>query len=113
MVSCFFFRVCLVFKHKFIDDDLERLWQDEKCRLLKISQNYHPSIYSQSIIDHVNYGKDLNRFNITGLSCKTNASLTLIAVDSLMYYQFAERLGINVSKKKDKTFAVIVNEKVL
>lgn len=89
-----------------------RLWQEEKCRLFKMSQNYYPSIYSESIVNHVNYGKDLNRFNITGLGCKTNETLVIVAVDSLMYHHFAERLGVNISKKKDKTFAVIINDKV-
>lgn len=80
--------------------------------MLKIAENYYPSTYPKDIVDYANYGKDLNIFNISGLACKTNASLSLIAVDSLMYHYFAERLGINISKRKDKTFAVIINDKV-
>lgn len=92
--------------------NLVNFWQKEKCKLLKISQNYHSSIYSQNIIDYVDNKKIINTFNISGLGCKTNTSLTLIAMDSLMYFYFAERLGINILKKKDKTAAVIINEKV-
>lgn len=50
--------------------------------------------------------------NVNGMACKTNTSLSLVAMDSLEYYYFAERLGIDISNKKDKTAAVIINPKV-
>lgn len=70
----------------------------------------HPTLFSSSIVQQTN--GDHKKFNIHGLSCKSNSSLALIALDSLKYYHFAERLGINIALKKDLTAAVIINEKV-
>lgn len=119
---CSFFRFARVQRSFFftvVDTDdrsasnLKRFWQEEECRLLKISQKYQPSVYSKSIVDYVDNEKEFVDFKISGLGCKTNASLTLIAMDSLMHHHFAERLGVNVSKKRDKTVAVIVNDRVI
>lgn len=115
----FFFAGCKVRKLAVVVDtddrsafNLERVWQEERCRLLKLAQKYQSAIYSSAIADYVDYGKHFNRLNISGLACETNTSLTLIAMDSLLHYHFAERLGINISNRKDRTVAVIVNDKV-
>lgn len=122
MVSFFFFFTVICCKLQqfaiVVDTDersafnLERIWQEERCHLLKSAQKYQPAIYSSTIVNYVDYGKKFNRLNVSGLACETNASLTLIAMDSLLHYHFAERLGVNVSNRKDKTVAVIVNDKV-
>lgn len=90
--------------------NLKRLWEKEKCRIANIAQSIFPTVFSDSVTDSQKFNK--RHTNISGLACKTNASLTLIAVDSLKYYHFAERLGIDLSTRKDKTVAVIINEKM-
>ncbi|KAG4077611.1 hypothetical protein HA402_008871 [Bradysia odoriphaga] len=47
--------------------------------------------------------------SIAGLSCKSNQSLSFLAMDSLVYNTFAERLGLNVLKRRSKTGLVIVD----
>lgn len=81
--------------------------------MLKLAQDYQPALFSQSVTDYVEHGKEFANLNISGLGCKTNMSLTFIAMDSLMQRDLAERLGIDISNRKDKTVAVIVNEKVV
>lgn len=50
--------------------------------------------------------------NVTSLACKENSTLSLVAMDSIRYYNFAERLGIDIRNRVDKTAAVIVDEKM-
>lgn len=103
---------------KFVDGDvrsawnLQRIYREEKCRVFKIAEKYQKEIFSESVVDNVDYGRDFVDFNISGLACTTNASLTLIAMDSLLQHGFAERLGIDVFSRKDRTAAVIVDDKV-
>lgn len=80
--------------------------------MLKVSNRYQPKVFSESIVNYVDWGKREEQPNIQGIACMTNASLTLIALDSLQFYSFAERLGIDVLRGRDKTSAVIVYEKV-
>lgn len=65
-------------------------------------------MFSESIVDWTVQ----DNTDLYGAACKTNASLTLIALDSMLFYHFAERLGIDLLKCPDKTAAVILNEKV-
>nr|XP_053655636.1 thioredoxin domain-containing protein 11-like isoform X3 [Cherax quadricarinatus] len=48
--------------------------------------------------------------DITGLGCKTNKTLTFVAVDSLRHGDVAEKLGVNLTTREpQKTAAVIVD----
>lgn len=49
---------------------------------------------------------------MNGLACKSNKSLAFLAMDSLLHYPFAEKLGLNLSTYEDKTVAVITDDKV-
>lgn len=49
---------------------------------------------------------------ILGLSCKSNRTLSLLAVDSLLYHTFAERLGVDVLLRPNKTVAFIVDHEM-
>ncbi|XP_042905850.1 thioredoxin domain-containing protein 11 [Parasteatoda tepidariorum] len=46
--------------------------------------------------------------NFTGLGCRTNRSLTFIAMDTVLFHSFAENLGIDVSNNLHQTTAVII-----
>lgn len=50
--------------------------------------------------------------SISGLSCKTNQTLSFLAMDSLLYHTFAERLGVNVLKHPKKTVLLIMDYEV-
>lgn len=49
---------------------------------------------------------------INGLSCNTNRSLTLLAMDSFTYELVAERLGITLKDADQNTAAVIIDSGV-
>ncbi|KAJ8979979.1 hypothetical protein NQ317_013728 [Molorchus minor] len=77
--------------------------QKENCRQFLMAEKYQSAVFETT----ASYKKKLN---VTGLSCKTNSSLAMIVMDSLLYYHFAERLGIDLLRKSDKSAVVIVNQ---
>lgn len=72
------------------------------CKRWITGNKYHQPIFPRDKLEHPN-------INLTKSVCKTNKTLTLIAIDSLHYYYFAEALGIDLLKKKDKTAIVILD----
>lgn len=91
--------------------NLIKLFSKEVCRQFNLANNYHTAIFEnkQYIINKYN---SRNVSIITGEACKQNQSLSFIVMDSLNYYHFAEKLGIDLLKYRDKSAAVIINEKV-
>lgn len=67
--------------------------------------DYHPSLFPL---------ESPKQFNISLKEsvCKINKTLALIAIDSLHYFHFAEHLGIDISKWKNKTIVVILDAAV-
>ncbi|XP_076235229.1 thioredoxin domain-containing protein 11 [Calliopsis andreniformis] len=63
--------------------------------------------YQQPIFPHDSV--ELPNINLTESVCKINKTLALIAIDSLHYFHFAESLGIDIFKKKDKTAVIILD----
>lgn len=90
--------------------NLQKLAEFEKCHYIRIAHNLQPALFAEARIG-IGYFDDLEG-SVTGLACKTNMSLTFVAMDSLQSYEFAERLGIDLNKRKDKTAVVIINPKV-
>ncbi|CAG9812911.1 unnamed protein product [Phaedon cochleariae] len=82
--------------------NLQKSFQQEKCRQFLMAEKLQPAIFE----NHGNRKLDISR-----LSCRSNESLTLLSMDSLLHYPFAQRLGIDLSKFADKSAAVILNEK--
>ncbi|KAJ8922905.1 hypothetical protein NQ315_001447 [Exocentrus adspersus] len=85
--------------------NLFKLWTRDKCKEFVYRENFQPSIFEKELEPNNNI------HNISGLACKTNRSLTFVAMDSLLYYHFAERLGIDVTSGKEKSSVAIINEK--
>lgn len=96
--------------------NLMELELEKKCNFIDLSDaeasgggdvgvGTHPLSY---FLDDEKESLDL----ISGLSCKTNKSLILMAFDSNMYYTFAERLGINILNIVNKTAAIIMDHEV-
>ena len=82
---------------------LQEAFALEKCRRLRRARTVH-----QPIFPHPAYHRKSPR-QFTGLACRTNRTISLIAMDSLQFHQFAEGLGVNVLKKSDNTAVVIFN----
>lgn len=77
----------------------------EHCRRWLAGNNYHPSLFPRD---------SPKQFNVSLKEsvCKTNKTLALIAIDSLHYFHFAERLGIDISKRRNKTTVIILDAAV-
>lgn len=72
------------------------------CKRWLTGNKYHQPVFPRDNVVHPN-------INLTESVCKINKTLSLIAIDSLHYFYFAEALGIDLLKRKDKTAAVILN----
>ncbi|CAH1956000.1 unnamed protein product [Acanthoscelides obtectus] len=82
-------------------------YKKEKCRQFLAAEKLHPAILEAEY----SYTQGKYR-NVSGLSCQTNKSLTFLAMDSLLNYQFARRLGVDLSSKLDKSAAIIIGDKM-
>ncbi|CAH2261007.1 jg10784 [Pararge aegeria aegeria] len=93
------------------DDDplsAENLWHDNVkhfCRRMQFANKISPPVAPSKLTSG-------NVSHIHGLSCDTNYTLYIIAVDSLRNYHFAEALGVDIKNKKDMTAVVILDSKV-
>lgn len=56
-------------------------------------------------------GIDFNK--ITGLGCRTNKTLTIMAMDSFTYGLIAEKLGISLKTSVQNTVAVLIDAQVI
>lgn len=86
-------------------EHLIKLWDNEKCKTIETGNRYYSQAYPK-------FNKDLPSPDVDGLACINNRTLSIIAMDSLMYYQFAEGLGINILHLKDKTAVAIIDKRV-
>ncbi|XP_059047087.1 thioredoxin domain-containing protein 11 [Achroia grisella] len=78
------------------------------CKLMKFAYETNPPAAPTRIPTKE---EKQNMTNVHGLACAKNFSLHMLAVDSVANHHFAEFLGIDISKRKDKTIAVILNSK--
>ncbi|XP_024891528.1 thioredoxin domain-containing protein 11 isoform X1 [Temnothorax curvispinosus] len=74
----------------------------ENCKKWMAGNDYHPSLFPREFPRQFN-------ISLKESVCKTNKTLALIAIDSLHYYHFAEHLGIDISKQKNKTTVIILD----
>lgn len=89
-------------RDRYTTKNLLRLQEELQCSLAHFRKLYHPAFFTSPNADST---------SIEGLACASNGSLTMLAMDSLMYHHFAESLGVDVLKAKRKTALVIVNPK--
>lgn len=84
---------------------IRKAFLKEHCRRWLAGNEYHPSLFPRD---------SPRQFNISLKEsvCKTNKTLALIAIDSLRYFHFAEHLGIDISKWRNKTAVVILDATV-
>lgn len=84
---------------------IKEAYLKEDCKRWIAGNKYHQPIFPRDTPEHSN-------INLTESVCKINKTLALIAIDSLHYFHFAEGLGIDVLKKKNKTAVVILDAAV-
>lgn len=83
-------------------DAIKQAHLRSECKRWVIGNRYHQPIFPRDNLEYPN-------INLTKSVCTINKTLTLIAIDSLHYFYFAEGLGIDLFKKKDKTAVVILD----
>lgn len=83
-------------------DVVKQAYLKSECKRWITGNRYHQPVFPRDNLEHPN-------INLTKSVCKINKTLTLIAIDSLHYFYFAEGLGIDLLSKKDKTAVVILD----
>jgi len=75
----------------------------ERCCYFHRARHIHHPVFP-----HPAYHRKSPR-HFTGMACRTNKTMSLIAMDSLQFHQFAEGLGVDVLARHDKTAVIIFN----
>ncbi|XP_063240266.1 thioredoxin domain-containing protein 11 isoform X2 [Bacillus rossius redtenbacheri] len=76
----------------------------EECRWLARARAAHPPVFPRGSVPRSGGLRDLG-----GLACRTNRTLSFLAVDSQAFGQFAEALGADVLVRRDQTVALILS----
>lgn len=74
------------------------------CNMLKHSNSESPTLFFNPIDDNHDKLKD-----ISGMACEMNRTFTLIAIDSILYHTFAERLGIDILTRENQSAVIIMD----
>lgn len=96
-------------------ENLRQWKRKEKCRMFVNSEKLYPAVFvPEDSSDESNIDlSDLCDFDLnTNEISNTNESLTFVAIDSLKYSMFAERLGIDLTLMANMSAVVILSEKV-
>lgn len=88
--------------------NIQKLFKEEQCKLFHLAERYHGAIFENRLYE-VKASHPV--VDLTGMACKTNRTLSFTVMDSLTYYHFAEKLGIDLFRSSDKSGVAIINEK--
>ncbi|XP_017782736.1 PREDICTED: thioredoxin domain-containing protein 11 [Nicrophorus vespilloides] len=97
------------FKTSIIEDEtkssikLMEFWKSHRCKIIRLANYYRKPLYT----DHENTVRYFHKYN----TCSGNRSLAFRAMNSMRYFHFAQRLGVDTEKAPNKTVMVILNEK--
>lgn len=93
-----------------------RQWnRKEKCRMFANAEKLYPAVFvpeDSSIENDIDLSDLCDFGSSTNEISNTNESLTFVAIDSLKYSVFAERLGIDLTLMANMSAVVILSEKV-
>ncbi|KAF7265238.1 hypothetical protein GWI33_021346 [Rhynchophorus ferrugineus] len=84
-------------------NNLKKYYDELKCKNYFASEALHPFIFE---VEESKTDKE----SLAGLGCM-NKTLNFVVLNSLLYYHFAEKLGIDLSRNHYKSAVVIVNDK--
>lgn len=94
------------------DDRITRMinsFESGYCSRLQLGLNYSDLNFPETGEGTGGYSQ-LWRKDFTGLACRTNRTLSFVALDSVLFPTFAEHLGIDVLNATHSTVAVIIEE---
>ncbi|XP_059482352.1 thioredoxin domain-containing protein 11 [Neocloeon triangulifer] len=82
---------------------LGKIKRDQRCKRLLLGRRLHVPVYPKRSQEKFDFSQ------LQGLSCTNNRSLSLLALDSLEFGEFAKHVGVDTSQMLDKTAVVIVD----
>ncbi|KAF4528056.1 hypothetical protein B566_EDAN012017, partial [Ephemera danica] len=81
---------------------LGKKFREHRCRNLLLGRRLQRAVFPRPSTED-------NLEHFQGLACANNRSLSLLALDSLEYHSLAERLGVDILNRPDRTVAIIFN----
>lgn len=82
------------------------------CEITQLSKKIRPRLFYEGYSSASTNVSSIEFDKINGLACKTNKTLSLLAMDSLTYELIAERLGIELKESEFHTAAAIIDNEV-
>lgn len=93
-------------------EKISNIYKALSCEITNLSKNIRPRLYYEGYSSGSTNTTSMEFDKINGLACKTNRTLSLVAMDSLTYELIAERLGIELKESEQNTAAVIIDNEV-
>lgn len=101
-----------------VDDDsksaikIKNMFHTLSCEIIQLSKNIRPRLFYEGYSGASINASTIEFDKINGLACKTNKTLSLLAMDSLTYELIAERLGIELKETEFHSAAAIIDNEV-
>lgn len=83
-------------------ENLKQRELKRNCEFMFLSELDEPTLF-------FNEENDENLDLMSGLGCNVNKTLSFMAIDSILYHTFAERLGVDILNYENKTAALILD----
>lgn len=91
-------------------ENIQNVWKTINCRMMHLSRKIRLDMFFDPLLENSSSDFDFNK--IIGLGCKTNKTLSFLAMDSFTYGLFAEKLGISLDKWNKSTAAIVIDAQV-
>lgn len=91
-------------------ENVQSGWKTINCRMNHLSRKIRLDMFFDPLLDKSPSDFDFNK--IIGLGCKTNKTLSFLAMDSLTYGLVAEKLGISLENSNKSTAAIVIDAQV-
>lgn len=91
-------------------ENIQNVWKAINCRMNHLSRKKRLDMFFDPLLEKSSNDFDFNK--ILGLGCKTNKTLSFLAMDSFTYGLIAEKLGISLENMNKSTAAIVIDAQV-
>lgn len=91
-------------------ENVQNVWKTINCRMNHLSRKIRLNMFFDPLLEKSSSDFDFNK--IIGLACRTNKTLSFLAMDSSTYGLVAEKLGISLENSIKSTAAIVIDAQV-
>lgn len=93
-------------------ENIAKIYKAMKCKLVNLSKSIRSKLFHEHL-DKLSTNESQKSFDkISGLACRSNRTLSILAMDSFTYELVAERLGIHLDQMDKQTAVAIIDREV-